>query len=337
MMKKKKKKKLSFNTGLFWSLVTFSVLLIVITTFSIHYFNKMDQVYKVNTAINQLYRQYTHATQRESAFFNKEVYDSKFFKSGKSENLLDFKRKINDINDTIASLKLNEVYNDFAIAGEINIIEEGMLHYQTLIESAVEKTIKKGYKDYGLEGIMRGFVHELELKSEKIGVAKVLMLRRHEKDYLLRNEQVYIEKLTVTIDALKTDILKNSDITIQEKDELIVLLYNYFESFNALVHVGKEIGNRDEKGLSEMVSVCKASIESHFEILQSKSIEKEAQIINRLQKTYLLVGANIFIVSLLLIYLFFRYRKNDDNEDKQDQIAEVAKLNVAHGHLKQAL
>lgn len=335
-MKKKKKKKISFNTGLFWSLVAFSVLLLVVATFSVHYFNKMDQVYKVKTAINQLYRQYTQATQRESAFFNKEVYDAKFFKSGQSENLLRFKQKIIGMRDTITTLKLNNAYHDFAIASEINIIEEGLQRYQSLLESVVEKTIKKGYKDYGLEGKMGEFVHELESKSEKIGVDKVLMLRRHEKDYLLRNEQVYIEKLSVTIDALKTDILKSKDISVQEKDDLIVLLYNYFESFNALVHVGKEIGTRDEKGIYEMVSTCKISIERHFEIIQSKTIEKEAKIIDGLKKTYLMVAGNILIVSILLIYLFFRYRKNDDHENFDNQAVEVDKLNIAHGHLKQA-
>ena len=220
--------------------------------------------------------------------------------------------------------------------GEVNMIEDGLKRYQSLLESAVEKTFTKGYKDFGLEGKMRKFVHELESKSEKIGVDKVLMLRRHEKDYLLRNEQVYIEKLSVTIDAIKTDILKNKDISVQEKDVLIVLLYNYFESFNALVHVGKEIGNRDEKGISEMVTTCKISIERNFEILQNKSIEKENQIIENLQKTYLMVAANILIVSALLIYLFFKYRKNEDHEEPQNHTLEVSKMNVAQGHLKQA-
>ena len=187
---------------------------------------------------------YTKATRLEATFFNKEVFDAQFYKTGQSESLLKFKLKVAAIRDTIASLKNNVAYNDFAISSEINIVEEEMLRYQSLFTASVAKTIEKGYKDYGLEGKMREFVHELEKKSDKIGVAKVLMLRRHEKDYLLRNEPAYIEKLTVTLHEIKSDILKNKELSVVEKDTLIVLLYNYFQSFNALVHVGKEIGQR---------------------------------------------------------------------------------------------
>ncbi len=333
-MKKQKRNGIKFNTSLFWSLVIFTTLSIVIAGVSIYFFNKMDAIYKINIAINNVYKQYTKATRQEGAFFNKEVFDGKFHKTGKSESLLKFKIKVATIRDTIKSLKRNIAFKEFGIASEINMVEEEMLRYQSLFEASVAKTIEKGYKDYGLEGKMRTFVHELEKKSDKIGVAKVLMLRRHEKDYLLRNEPAYIEKLTVTLDEIKSDILKNTALSVVEKDTLIVLLYNYFQSFNALVQVGKEIGQRDEKGLNEMLTVSKAGIEKHLELLQDKSVEKENTLIKGLQKTYMVVALNLLAVSALLIYLFVKYSRNVAEEVSKK--ATETTLNVAHADFKQA-
>lgn len=333
-MKKQKKNGPKFNTSLFWSLVIFTSLSVAIAGVSVYFFNKMDQIYKINTSINNLSTQYNKANKLEANFFNKEVFDGNFYKSGQSESLLKFKLKVASIRDSIASIKRNRSFTDFGIASEVNIVEEELIRYQSIFEKAVGKSLEKGYKDFGLEGKMRAFVHELEKKSDKIGVAKVLMLRRHEKDYLLRNEPVYIEKLTMTLQELKTDILRNNDLKVSEKDDLIVLLYNYFQSFNALVHVGKEIGQREEKGLNELLTESKSGIEKHLEVLQVETLEKENALIGGLQKTYMVVSLNLIAATLLLIWLFIRYRKN--NNDEANKKATEAILNVELGQFKQA-
>lgn len=62
--------------------------------------------------------------------------------------------------------------------------------------------------DQGLEGELRQAVHELEDITKRISATPlqvdVLMLRRHEKDFMLRGDKKYIDALLQTVQKIKT-------------------------------------------------------------------------------------------------------------------------------------
>jgi len=85
--------------------------------------------------------------------------------------------------------------------------------------------------------------------------AEMLMMRRHEKDFIARKNLKYLDKfeqaytqITLTLDEVKQDLL-SADISIKHIKELKIVLSSYEEKFAALVKQQQTIGLHSKDGL----------------------------------------------------------------------------------------
>ena len=90
-------------------------------------------------------------------------------------------------------------------AAEVAAIVEGLARHRALFAELVAAERRLGYDETeGLEGALRASVHAAETRLEEVGApaltAKMLMMRRHEKDFMLRGEAKYIERLDSRIE-----------------------------------------------------------------------------------------------------------------------------------------
>ena len=99
----------------------------------------------------------------------------------------------------------------------------------------------RGYKDYGSVGEMRNFAHQIEEKGF-IGLAPILLLRRYEKDFLLRGDLEYQTKFNSLIRQITED---GKGVTPDQNK----LLKAYQESFNNLVAIDQKLGINNSEGL----------------------------------------------------------------------------------------
>jgi len=81
--------------------------------------------------------------------------------------------------------------------------------YQQAFEQLIEVSVEKGLdKDSGVYGKLRAATHELEssLKAAQDFESNTLLLtlRRHEKDFILRNDEKYLGRLLATAEKLTT-------------------------------------------------------------------------------------------------------------------------------------
>jgi len=90
----------------------------------------------------------------------------------------------------------------------------------------------------GGKGMFRDVAHRLEDRLRHHYVPDleqdILMLRRHEKDYLLRGDKGYVEKARLVIQEILNNI-SNSEIPDSEKDGLRGQVHEYEMDFLALV------------------------------------------------------------------------------------------------------
>ena len=70
-------------------------------------------------------------------------------------------------------------YN-LGVGKNFDSINQTLQTYNTTFSKVKEKIIYRGFKDYGVEGRMRKFAHELEEHSNEISMIEILSLRRHE-------------------------------------------------------------------------------------------------------------------------------------------------------------
>jgi len=126
--------------------------------------------------------------------------------------------------------------------GDRNTIKTGNLQhildqYRMRFLNVVKLYEKRGYVDSGLEGQFRTAVHAIE-KDVRMDhphlLASLLQMRRHEKDYLLRGDDKYIDLLHQQGKAFKVGLGKHAPHSINITD-------TYLAGFDQLVAVDKQI------------------------------------------------------------------------------------------------
>lgn len=106
----------------------------------------------------------------------------------------------------------------------------------------------RGHRDFGIVGMMRESMHEVESLLRKSEISLYLSIRRNEKDFLLRKDLVYKEKVNEEVHILEA-IIQNTytDKTINDR------IATYLSYFNQVVAYDYKIGTHNNKGLIHYV------------------------------------------------------------------------------------
>ena len=177
-------------------------------------------------------------------------------------------------------------------------INQPMTKLSTDIDSLYKSVIKfkeialvRGFKDYGYEGKMRDKAHLLEEKSSLDKII-LLQLRRHEKDYLLRAEEIYF----LEFDKLITNTIRDK----QDDSYTKQLLIDYNNDFRELVKKSSELGLTSNKGLYGKINYWNVYVEGCFVQIINLSKSKVNEVKNTL--FYFQIFQNI-LIAIILIFL----------------------------------
>ncbi len=98
-------------------------------------------------------------------------------------------------------------------------------------------------EEQGLRGQLRTAVHGIEKKLKAADLdkltVKMLMMRRHEKDFMLRGDEKYIDRVHARSNEFK-GLLASTSVADEEKAELSKLLDTYVSSFDAFARLSVE-------------------------------------------------------------------------------------------------
>jgi signal transduction histidine kinase/ActR/RegA family two-component response regulator len=173
-----------------------------------------------------------------------------------------------------------------------------MTKLSTDIDSLYKSVIKfkeialvRGFKDYGYEGKMRDKAHLLEEKSSLDKII-LLQLRRHEKDYLLRAEEIYF----LEFDKLITNTIRDK----QDDSYTKQLLIDYNNDFRELVKKSSELGLTSNKGLYGKINYWNVYVEGCFVQIINLSKSKVNEVKNTL--FYFQIFQTI-LIAIILIFL----------------------------------
>jgi methyl-accepting chemotaxis protein len=112
-------------------------------------------------------------------------------------------------------------------------------NYTTRFSNVVSAQKMMGYNENdGLQGKLRAAVHSVESKLKTFDQPRLavlmLMMRRHEKDFMLRGEEKYGEELKKRASEFLTE-LEKADLPAQAKAEIVKLVDTYKTSFLAFM------------------------------------------------------------------------------------------------------
>ena len=253
----------------------------------------LESVHLINNKMLELRR-----NEKDFLARNDMKYDVKFEQNHQQLISLtqSLNKLINDIGfqDTQAAIQLERVFNDYK-NGFKQLVQ---------IKNEIGLTPKTG-----AYGVLRDAVHEAEkqvkAQSDWQLLSSILMLRRREKDFMLRSDVKYLESFEKDL-IIFNQALSASGISAPTKTTISAAMKSYQAAFQNLANLSIKLGLDSKSGeLGKM----RGTIHQSEEVL-SKNAEQLKQFIateiNNANQLYIVLASIIIILMMLMIYIAYR-------------------------------
>jgi putative methionine-R-sulfoxide reductase with GAF domain len=235
-------------------------------------------------------------------FVLNESVNPEFFISGHSKysDLMD--DLMQEYNILLAFLGSNRIVNKLALIEELEGIKN---HFDSIgIKfNYLQKAIYDyGFESHGLSGKMRAHIHKVESTLEEESryelTAMMLMLRRHEKDFMLRKDSRYLDRFEQTMERF---VGRMQQLGVNHG--LVNMAADYNIAFKELAAKDMEIGTISSDGLL-------GQINNEFiaaEPLINKILGTISEHSGKQLSIYLWTPVLAFVLlSLAIIFVYFR-------------------------------
>ncbi|GAA3941025.1 methyl-accepting chemotaxis protein [Litoribacillus peritrichatus] len=230
--------------------------------------SQLQTLHQINLGVDELEQGMMTLRRNEKDFLNRK--DAKY--------LARFKGTGEQTLTTLSHLKpfLNEYLGEQT---QIVQVEHNLTEYIKSFEqlAAYQTEIGTDHKS-GLYGSLRASIHDVEtiIDGNSLLTANMLMLRRNEKDFMLRRDAKYIQKFDKNLAVMEGNIPAGLHALVAPK------LADYQKKFMALYEAEKFIGLTHEQGLHGTLRSAAHQLETLFdsekEILTRMIADKTQQL-----------------------------------------------------------
>ncbi|MBC7451539.1 MAG: hypothetical protein H7259_08640, partial [Cytophagales bacterium] len=259
------------------------------------------------------------------------VYDSKnhLFYEGAGSTYIDKHHRL--ISTILKHLKLldEERISNTEITANLERLKIQLIHYEHDYQEFISKIKEKGFKDFGIEGQMRKYVHDLEHYCKQSRHESLLLtIRRNEKDYFLRKDIAYLQTHKSNVLLLKQNIYNDSDLTLPEKKLYMDWLDQYYVFFNQWVTIDREIGIDQGIGLTSAMRSHNTIFEDIIHTIRISS-DQHDHILSTNNKTILITAISLSVVLSILLSIVFSFRFTKPLHELSDYINLIVKNNFS--------
>jgi methyl-accepting chemotaxis protein len=237
------------------------------------------------------------------------------------------------------------------LANDAKVLQSGFDAYSKNFLAVVELQLKLGLRpDIGLEGALRTSVHGIEASLAPFKDSRLnelmLMMRRHEKDYMLRHDVGYRDRYKDSV-ANFAEALAASALTASDKSDIMAKLSAYQRDFLAYVDAAQLLSSKQSE-TSEAFAKIEPGIAALAQAIATLESESTAKAEQTRSNTALLFDiAALAILLAISSYAFFvgrgitkpltalvallqklaggDYGVEIDGADRRDEIGDVAK------------
>lgn len=181
--------------------------------------------------------------------------------------------------------------------------------YKQSFERAAQLVTELGLDHQsGHYGALRESVHRaesfLKTQTNQQLIASMLMLRRHEKDFMLRLDTKYIDKFNNDFATFSQILQANTNIT--QKQEIKDAMRNYQTKFIRFTEKYKQLGLNEKLGelgkMRQIIHQSESLMQQQINQI-TQFVEKEAQSLNRLYIILVALALLAMTGLIILIYL----------------------------------
>ncbi len=278
--------------------LAFGLAIVLLFIASVWYFHQESRLNKVRAKISSTENNLLKTERLERDFLIYETRNLAFFSEGQSQFLNQRKKAIELIKKDLTELEnIEEIKTEEVVRITQEIINK-LLALDQSFDRLVSLIRKRGFKDTGLEGKMRQLIHEVERSAPNLDLGKILTIRRHEKDFIIRKDTLYLQKVRLALKDLKD--FANQNINDKEKiANLNKQLKLYENTFEELVSTEIQIGLEPTQGLRSNIAQLSKSIDQSIEALSQIVNTTTSSFQNKLQFIFyaLLMAALLLVIS----------------------------------------
>jgi serine phosphatase RsbU (regulator of sigma subunit) len=297
------KMNLGIKAKLFASFITLCIFSLFFTLVIIWLNDKRTKISNQLKALDEVHLLSMQEYKIQQEFLINKTTNVSFYRTGKSLTLEQqnsiHTKMINRLKMMEQSIESKQLFEP----NFINQLAKEQQLYQDIFGNVVIEIKNKGYKDYGLEGTMRNYAHEL-MKLKQLDQVKILMLRRHEKDFIIRKEVIYISQFKNVIQKLKNEVKASSNLTAEKKVYIDSIVNGYNDAFAKLVSSDWVLnGKIPGSGLVSQLSRMHDVIVDRINTQKKKAVFAEIDL-----EKNLLLAATVMICLIIVLSFFFSYK-----------------------------
>lgn len=296
----------SIRTRLLMAFTAFTLIAISVAAAGYFFFKERESAEEFTNSLYKLLLKSEKLIKTGQDFLVYETINPDFYEKEKSPYLLKHSGFLFDTEKKLRDLSRDSRAETFNVRQKFRDIDAKLSTYDATFKLLTEKIKERGFKDYGHVGRMRDFAHKLE-KETALDLPDILTLRRHEKDYMIRNDLQYKKKLDKTVSVIEFKILGNTRISGDEKKRLLALLRNYTEHFFLVVDLDHEMGIKSNIGLQRMLKEQTSDIEQITDSLIKEAEAQKEAIESRLITIYLIMITLMLSGGAILSYVISSY------------------------------
>ena len=286
---------------LFFAFFVLTLLTALALIGSVIIYNKKNKITKVIRDIDDIRVLALKNFKLMDDYLTYETKNENYFRTGNSSVKAEFEKNYYDI---LYQLQLKKEAFGSSYPEVLVIIDSIVINQKNYYKNFNDIEVlflQKGYKDYGVEGRMREFAHQImQVKNEEL-LSGVLMMRRHEKDYIIRGETSYFIKFNQAANNLINLSKRKLNNTSQSKfySDLII---NYKKYFKDYYNLQCEIGASEKEGILFLLNTNYRTIDALFNEEKEKASLIELDLQNTLKFYFI-----FFLLCSLAISLIFGY------------------------------
>jgi len=269
--------------------LTFTSVTILSFVVAYVYISAKNRVQSAQSLVDGIHVLILNQNNTISDFLLYDLSDTLFYRNKYSDKTLKKRELYLNFKAISYQFKQNGIFENGQFDAYLSALDSINEHQNTIFDSIVSLSLKRGFIDFGIEGEMRKAIHKAE-QNTSVNQEVLLTIRRHEKDFIIRKQNIYIQKLTELVTRYKTEV----------KDSVLLSQLNtYIYQFKLLVQIDKSIGLSNSDGLR-----VKIAEDNHNLLRLTDKLNKEITQYFRAKLTIYRIAYITLSVFLILAALY---------------------------------
>ncbi|SBS26975.1 Methyl-accepting chemotaxis protein PctB [Marinomonas aquimarina] len=211
-------------------------------------------------------------------------------------------QRITQQQDSLNQLFIDSGINHQTFSGLRPLFQDYDRKFQELVQAKQTMGLTQ---DEGLEGQLRGAVHDIESALKQLDQPSILVtmlqLRRHEKDFMLRLDTKYPERFRGTLQQLKQQI-QSANIASSEQTRLLRLADTYQTKFSAYVNQQRLVGLSSDQGLMGEMRRTIQQTEDMLKAMDQSMTRQTDLLLREIEITMAMVFILVALVASLIAW-----------------------------------